>query len=75
MGFAALYPSYAYRPLSRRTSGGTASVASSASAASNPTTFCSCIPSRRTDTVRNSASFLPTTSSTGTLASECSRTL
>ena len=32
-------------------------------------------PSRRTDTVRSSASRLPTTSSTGTLASECSRTL
>jgi hypothetical protein len=58
-----------------RTSGATASSASPASASSRPTTFCSWLPSRRIDTVRFSASFLPTTSSTGTLARECSRTL
>jgi hypothetical protein len=58
-----------------RTSGATASSASPASASSSPITVCSWLPSRRIDTARFSASFLPTTSSTGTLARECSRTL
>ena len=44
-------------------------------AASSVITCCSWLPSRRTETVFSSASRLPTTSMTGTLASECSRTL
>jgi hypothetical protein len=58
-----------------RTSGGTASAANSAIASSSFITFWSCTPSRRIETVPVSASFLPTTSRSGTLASECSRTL
>ncbi len=65
----------AHPSLPRLTSGATASSTSPASASSSPTTFCSWLPSRRIDTARFSASFLPTTSSTGTLARECSRTL
>src|SRR6266487_2882924 len=37
--------------------------------------FCPSLPRRRTDTECVSASFLPTTSSAGIFASECSRTL
>jgi hypothetical protein len=59
----------------RRRSGGTASSASAASAASSGITSCFSWPRRRIDTRRSAASFLPTTSSAGTLASECSRTL
>src|SRR5581483_380835 len=61
--------------LLRRTSGGTASPVSAARAASSGTTLWPSLPRRRIDTVLSAASFLPTTSSTGILASECSRTL
>jgi|SRR5689334_17865534 len=61
--------------LTRLTSGGTASSVSIASALSSGITCWPSLPSRRIETVRSAASFLPTTSSTGTLASECSRTL
>jgi hypothetical protein len=64
-----------YPAFSLLTSGATASAASPASASSSPTTVCSCAPRRRIETVRVSASFLPTTRSVGTLARECSRTL
>ena len=56
-------------------SGGVASWASAASASSSLAEPCSCEPSLRIDTKRSAASFLPAISSTGTLASECSRTL
>src|SRR6202165_2948476 len=59
----------------RFTSGGVASSTSAASASSVSITFCPSLPSRRTDTECVSASFLPTTSSAGIFASECSRTL
>jgi hypothetical protein len=59
----------------RRTSGGTASSASILSAASSGITCWPSLPSRRIDTVRSAASLRPTTRITGTLASECSRTL
>ncbi len=60
---------------SRRTSGGTASSTKLASAASADILVCLSLPRRRIETDRSAASFLPTTSSTGILASECSRTL
>ena len=60
---------------SRRKSGGTASCVSAVSAASSGIVCCFSEPRRRIETVRSAASFLPTTSSTGTFASECSRTL
>ncbi len=47
----------------------------SSSASSSGITVWPSLPSRRIETVRSAASFLPTTSSAGTLASECSRTL
>ncbi len=56
-------------------SGGTASSAIALTTASSVMTCCSWLPSRRSDTVPSSASRLPTTTRTGTLASECSRTL
>ena len=59
----------------RATSGGTASCASIASAASSGITCWPSLPRRRIETVRSAASLRPTTSSTGTFASECSRTL
>jgi hypothetical protein len=58
-----------------RTSGGTASSAMARSAASSASTACPSLPRRRIETVRSVASLRPTTSSAGTLASECSRTL
>jgi hypothetical protein len=58
-----------------RRSGGTASAASSSTAAHSGITCCSWPPSRRTETVFSSASRLPTTSITGVLVKECSRTL
>ncbi len=58
-----------------RTSGGIASSASAFSAASSGITCCCSLPRRRIETMRSAASLRPTTSSTGTLASECSRTL
>lgn len=57
------------------TSGGVASAASAASASERLAELCACEPRRRMETVRSAASFLPTTRSAGTLASECSRTL
>ena len=48
---------------------------SSATASASEAGTCAWLPSRRIETVRSSASRLPTTSITGTLASECSRTL
>ena len=59
----------------RFTSGGTASSVSAARAASSGITVCFSEPRRRIETWRVSASLRPTTSSTGTFASECSRTL
>ena len=56
-------------------SGGTASSASILSASSSGITCWPSLPRRRIETVRSAASFLPTTSITGTFASECSRTL
>ena len=61
--------------LARRMSGGTASSLNALSAASRGMTCWPSLPSRRIETVRSAASFLPTTSRTGTLARECSRTL
>ena len=61
--------------LLRRKSGGTASSAKALSAASTGRTGCPSLPRRRMETVRSVASFFPTTSMTGTFASECSRTL
>ena len=55
--------------------GGKASSASNRTASASGITCCCWTPRRRTDTVFSSASRLPTTSMTGTLASECSRTL
>src|SRR5579872_1492516 len=66
---------YRQPEVARFTSGGTASAASAVSAASRLKTSCFSWPSLRTETVRSAASFLPTTSKAGTLASECSRTL
>ena len=40
-----------------------------------PSERCSFEPRRRIESVRSAASFLPTAISTGTFASECSRTL
>lgn len=59
----------------RLTSGGTASSVSSASTSANAFTVLACEPSRRTATVPSSASRLPHTRITGTLARLCSRTL
>ena len=59
----------------RSTSGATASSASALSAASSGSTLWPSLPRRRIETVRSAASLRPTTSSAGTLASECSRTL
>jgi hypothetical protein len=59
----------------RLRSGAIASSASIDKAFSNGTTVCAWLPSRRIDTVPSAASFLPTTSSTGIFATECSRTL
>jgi hypothetical protein len=59
----------------RRTSGATASAASASSAASRGSTLWPSLPRRRIDTVAPAASLRPTTSSAGTFASECSRTL
>src|SRR5271163_1541984 len=58
-----------------RKSGGVASATSSASASSAAADRCPVDPSRRIESVRSAASFLPTAISTGTFASECSRTL
>jgi predicted transglutaminase-like cysteine proteinase len=58
-----------------RKSGGLASSTNAASAASRLIVVCSAEPRRRIDTARSAASRLPIASSTGTLASECSRTL
>ncbi len=71
--FAALFPLSSAYPL--RKSGASASATSAASASSSPIATIACDPSRRMETLAPSASFLPTTSITGTLASECSRTL
>ena len=60
---------------SRRTSGATASSTSALSATSSGSTLWPSLPRRRIETVRSAASFRPTTSRAGTLASECSRTL
>ena len=60
---------------SLRRSGGTASSARALSAVSSGITCWPSLPSLRIETRRSAASFLPTTSITGTLASECSRTL
>jgi len=62
------------RPPHRR-SGGVASARSIATASSSVSASCAWLPSRRSATLRSSASRLPTTSSTGTFATECSRTL
>lgn len=59
----------------RLMSGGVASSTSAAMASSSGSTVWRSLPSRRTETDRPSASFLPTTSSAGIFASECSRTL
>ena len=56
-------------------SGGNASAANALSALSSGSTVCPSLPSRRIDTERVSASFLPTTRRAGTFISECSRTL
>jgi predicted transglutaminase-like cysteine proteinase len=58
-----------------RRSGGLASSTKAASAASRLIVVCSAEPRRRIETARSAASRLPIASSTGTLASECSRTL
>ena len=58
-----------------RKSGGVASPFSAGTISSKPITVCSCEPSRRTETLRASASRMPTARMTGTFASECSRTL
>src|SRR6266700_174290 len=59
----------------RLRSGAIASSASIDKAFSSGTIVCAWLPSRRIDTVPSAASFLPTTSSTGIFATECSRTL
>ena len=59
----------------RLTSGGVASSTSAAIASAVGITFWPSLPRRRTETDCVSASFLPTTSSAGIFASECSRTL
>src|SRR5690606_7257400 len=56
-------------------SGGVASSMSMRIASLSGITRLCWLPRRRTETVRSSASRLPTTSSTGTFANECSRTL
>src|SRR5690606_3678908 len=56
-------------------SGGVASSTSMRIASFSGMTRLCWLPKRRIETVRSSASRLPTTSSTGTLANECSRTL
>ena len=66
---------YAARAWDSAKSGGTASAAIALIAASSGSTCCCCDPSLRTETVPSSASRFPTTNITGTLASECSRTL
>ena len=64
------------RHQSSRRSGGTASPRIIATASSRLIIFwCSSLPSRRIATVPSSASRLPTTSSSGTFARLCSRTL
>ena len=67
-------PRPAYGAVGRR-SGGNASAARACSAASRLKVSCSLPPSRRSETVPSSASRRPTTSITGTFATECSRTL
>ena len=54
----------------RLRSGGSASAANALSASSSGSTVCPSLPSRRIDTERVSASFLPTTRSAGTFISE-----
>ena len=66
---------YAARAWDFAKSGGTASAAIALIASSRLSTCWACDPSRLTETVPSSASRLPTTNITGTLASECSRTL
>ena len=63
------------RAFNFRKSGGVASAASLRTASSSGSTSCASPPSRRSATVRFSASRRPTTTSTGTWARLCSRTL
>ena len=62
-------------PTTRQVSGGAASAASAAAASSSGMVAVRVSPSRRTVTVRVSTSRWPTARITGTLPSECSRTL
>src|SRR5450756_237898 len=68
-------PGHQVSSLARFTSGGVASSSNAAIASAVGITVCPSLPRRRIETECVSASFLPTTSSAGIFASECSRTL